>query len=170
MNAPARVPLHQEMALASQVAAQLIAAGIDEDDPDFVELMASETDILERLRRILRAARHTEAQSEALAAIVKDNRERKARLDNKAERLRGVVLQALSELGLSKLDAPDFSASVGGGAFKVIVTDKTAVPDDLCRITREPDKAQIKAAIIRHGDVPGAELANGEPSLTIRTR
>jgi len=169
MNAPTRVPLHQEMALASQVAAQLIAAGIDETDPDFVELMASETDILERLRRILRAARHTEAQSEALAGIVKDNRERKARLDNKAERLRGVVLQAMSELGLKKLDGPDLTATVGSGKPKVVITDEAALPDDACVFKREPSKTAIAAALAE-GPVSGAEWSNSVPVLTVRTR
>lgn len=169
MNAPARVPLHQEMALASQVAAQLIAAGIDETDPDFVDLMASETDILERLRRILRAARHTEAQSEALAGIVKDNRERKARLDNKAERLRGVVLQAMGELGLKKLDGPDITATVGAGKPKVVITDEAALPDDACVFKREPSKTAIAAALAE-GPISGAEWSNPIPVLTVRTR
>jgi stress response protein YsnF len=157
------------MALASQVAAQLIAAGIDETDPDFVELMASETEILERLRRILRAARHTEAQSEALAGIVKDNRERKARLDNKAERLRGVVLQAMSDLGLKKLEGPDLTATVGAGKPKVVITDEAALPDDACVFKREPSKIAIAAALAE-GPVPGAEWANPQPVLTVRTR
>lgn len=169
MTAPARTPLHQEMALASQVAAQLIAAGIDETDPDFAELMASETDILERLRRILRAARHTEAQSEALAGIVKDNRERKARLDNKAERLRGVVLQAMGELGLKKLDGPDLTATVGAGKPKVVITDEAALPDDACIFKREPSKTAIAAALAE-GPVNGAEWSNPVPVLTVRTR
>jgi hypothetical protein len=157
------------MAAASQVAAALIAAGIDETDPDFVELMASETDILERLRRILRAARHTEAQSEALAAIVKDNRERKARLDNKAERLRGVVLQAMGELGLKKLDGPDLTATVGAGKPKVVITDEAALPDDACVFKREPSKTAIAAALAE-GPVSGAEWSNPVSVLTVRTR
>lgn len=169
MNAPARVPLNEEMRLASAVAAQLIAAGIDEDDPHFAELMASETDILERLRRILRAARHTEAQSEALAGIVKDNRERKARLDNKAERLRSVVLQAMSELGLKKLEGPDLTATVGAGKPKVQITDEAALPDDVCAFKREPSKTAIAAALAE-GPVQGAEWSNPIPVLTVRTR
>lgn len=169
MTAPARIPLHQEMALASQVAAQLIAAGIDETDPDFAELMASETDILERLRRILRAARHTEAQSEALAAIVKDNRERKARLDNKAERLRGAVLQAMSELGLKKLAAPDFDASISAGRPKVTVSDEKSIPARFFVVTEALDKRALADAL-KSDAVPGASLSNGSDVLTIRGR
>lgn len=169
MNAPVRIPLHQEMAVASQVAAALIAAGIEPDDPDFAELMASETDVLERLRRILRAARHTEAQSKALGEIQSEMRERKARLDKRAESLRGVVLQALGELGLKKLEAPDFSASVGAPKPSVLITDEAALPDDVCAFKRVPSKTAIAAALAE-GPVPGASMSNGTPSLTIRTR
>jgi len=169
MNAPARIPLHQEMAVASQVAAALIAAGIEPEDPDFAELMASETDIQDRLVRILRAARHTEAQSKALSEIQAEMRERKARLDKKAESLRGVVLQALGELGLRKLEAPDFSASVGAPKTSVTITDEAALPDECCAFKRVPSKTAIAAALAE-GPVPGASMSNGTPSLTIRTR
>lgn len=169
MTAPVRIPLHQEMAVASQVAAALIAAGIEPDDPDFAELMASETDVLERLRRILRAARHTEAQSKALGEIQSEMRERKARLDKKAESLRGVVLQAMAELGLKKLEGPDLTATVGAGKPKVVITDEAALPDDACVFKREPSKAAIAAALAE-GPVSGAEWANPIPVLTVRTR
>lgn len=169
MNAPVRIPLHQEMAVASQVAAALIAAGIEPDDPDFAELMASETDVLERLRRILRAARHTEAQSKALGEIQSEMRERKARLDKKAESLRGVVLQAMAELGLKKLEGPDLTATVGAGKPKVVITDEAALPDEACILKREPSKAAIAAALAE-GPVSGAEWSNPVPVLTVRTR
>jgi hypothetical protein len=169
MTAPARIPLHQEMATASRVAAQLIAFGIDESDPDFVELMASETDVLERLRRILRAARHTEAQSKALGEMQAEMRERKTRLDKKADSLRSVVLQALGELGLKKLEAPDFSASVGAPKPRIVITDEAALPDDVCIFSRTPSKTAIREALAE-GPVVGAELSNGEPSLTVRVR
>lgn len=169
MNAPARIPLHQEMAVAQAVAAQLAAAGIDESDPDFAELLSSETEILERLRRILRAARHTEAQSKALGEIAAEMRERRARLDKKAERLRNVVLEAMGELGLTKLDGPDLSASVSAGKPRVIITDPDALPDEACVFKREPSKTAIAAALAE-GPVQGAEWSNPVPVLTVRTR
>ncbi|MET3481593.1 siphovirus Gp157 family protein [Methylobacterium sp. 1973] len=169
MNAPTRVPLHVEMATASRVAAQLIAAGIDETDPDFAELMASETDIQDRLVRVLRAARYTEAQSDALAEIIKDNRERKARLDKKVEDLRSVVIQAMGELGLKKLAGPDLGASLSVGKPKVQVIDPAALPDDVCVFKREPSKTAIAAALAE-GPVSGAEWSNPAPVLTVRTR
>lgn len=169
MTAPARIPLHQEMFTAQVVIARLIEAGVDESDPDYAELLSSETDIQDRLVRVLRAARHTEAQSEALAGILRENKERKARLDNKAERLRGVVLQAMGDLGLTKLSAPDLTATVGAGKPKVVITDPDKLPDDACVLKREPSKTAIAAALA-DGPVAGAEWGNPQPVLTVRTR
>lgn len=169
MNAPARTPLHEEMRVASAIAAQIIAAGIDPDDPDYAELLSAETDVQDRLRRILRVARHIDAQSDALAGIIKADSERKARLDKKVVGLRGVALQAMSDLGLKRLDAPDFTATISAGRAKVIVTDETAIPGSYFVTTRTLDKRALAAAL-DDAPVPGAEKSNGGPSLTVKVR
>ncbi len=161
--------LSDDIRAGLDVRGALEAAGITAEDPDYAELLASECDVQDRLVRILRAARRTEAQSKALAEILADNRERKARLDTKAERLRGVVLHAMQELGLKRLEGPDLTASLGAGKPKVIVTDDAALPDDVCVMKREPSKAAI-AAWLAEKPCPGAELSNATPSLTVRSR
>ncbi len=161
--------LSEDIRTGLDVRAALEAAGITQDDPDYADLMASECDVQDRLVRILRAARHTEAQSKALAEIVADNRDRKARLDTKAERLRGVVLHAMQELGLKKLAAPDFDATLAAARPKVVITDLSKVPDRFCRFSREPDKQALLAALLRD-EVPGADLGNGGDTLTIRRK
>lgn len=161
--------LSDDIRAGLDVRGALEAAGITAEDPDYAELLASECDVQDRLVRILRAARRTEAQSKALAEILADNRERKGRLDTKAERLRGVVLHAMQELGLKRLEGPDLTASVGSGKPKALITDPAAIPDALCRITREPNKTAIADAM-KVGPVPGAEWSNGSANLTVRTK
>lgn len=165
-----RTPLTNEVRVASEIAAQIIAAGIDpETDPDFAVILGNETDVLDRLRSILRASRYSEAQAKALSEIITDNRERKTRLERKSETLRGIVLHALGELGLKKLEAPDFTASVGTARPSVVITDEAALPDECCAIKREPSKTAIREALA-DGPVPGAEWSNPAPSLTIRAK
>ena len=161
--------LSDDMRVAAEVRAHLIAAGIDADDADLAALMDGECDLIERLRRILRYARQTEALSKALAEMQAEGRERKARLDAKADRLRGVVLHAMQELGLKKIEAPDLTASVGAGRAKVVITDEAALPDDVCVMKREPSKTAI-AAWLAEKPCPGAELGNPVPVLTVRVR
>ncbi len=161
--------LANDVRVAQDIAAQIADAGIDVDDPDFATLIESECDVLEGLRRIIRAARHTDAQAKALAEMLADGRERKARLERKADRLRAAALWALGELGQKRLDAPDFTATVGNSRPKVIITDEGALPDDVCVMKREPSKTAI-AAWLAEKPCPGAEFGNPSPSLTVRTK
>ncbi len=62
-------PLANEVRVASLIATQIFAAGITEDDEDFTDILSAETDILDRLRKIVRAARYVEAQSKALTEM-----------------------------------------------------------------------------------------------------
>lgn len=169
MNAPARIPLSEEVRIGHTVADQLVAAGIDTDDEHYSELFASGSDLPDRLIRILRAARYVEADAETLAGMMKDMAERKARLLRKAESMRQTALWAMSEVGLTKLHGPDLSASVSRGKPSVTITDEAALPDDVCAFKRVPSKTAIAAALAE-GDVPGAAWSNPQPVLTIRTR
>jgi len=161
--------LTDDVHLASQIAEQIIAAGIDEDDEHFADLLASETDVQDRLRRIVRASRYIANDAKALGEMIGEMRERKARLERKAEGLRGAVAWAMGECALKRLNAPDFTATLAAGKPKVIVTDEAALPDDVCVLKREPSKTAI-AAWIADKPCPGAEMSNGGPSLTVRVR
>lgn len=158
-----------EVRVASAIALQIADAGVDADDPDFTTLLESECDVVERLRRVLRASRFQEAQSKALGEMIAEMRERKGRLDRKADGLRGVALWAMTELGLRKVEAPDLTASITAGRPKVIIIDEAALPDDVCVFERKPSKAAI-AAWLDEKPCPGAEMSNGGPSLTVRVR
>jgi phage host-nuclease inhibitor protein Gam len=60
--------------------------------------------------------------------------------------------------------------SIQDGRAGVVITDPQAVPDQFVRIKREPDKTAIGAALASGNAVPGADMRNGAPSLTIRTK
>lgn len=170
MSTAARTPLHAEMQVAAEVIAQLQAAGIDlETDPDFADLLASETDVQNRLVRILRAARHAEAQASAVKAIEAENAERRKRLDAKADRLRDIVLHAMAGLGLKRIEAPDLTATLGTGRPKVIVTDEGQIPGRFFVTSRTLDKRSVSEAL-KEGPVLGVELSNAASALTVRTR
>ncbi len=160
----------QEIATAALVVKALQDAGITPDDPDYETLIESECDALERIRRILRAARYTEANSKALKEIEEENRERRKRFDAKAETLRAVAKQAMQTLGLPKIEAPDFSASLTATRPSVVIEDETAIPSQLCKTTVAPDKNAIKAALEQGEAVPGASLSAPSQTLTVRVR
>lgn len=160
----------QEIATAAFVVQALKDAGITPDDPDFEHLVESECDALERLRRMLRAARYTEANAKALKEIETEMKERRQRFESKADTLRSIVKQAMQTLGLQKIDAPDMTASLTGTGPSVIIEDETAIPTQLCKVVRSPDKTAIKAALEQGEVVPGASLSAPSQTLTVRVR
>ena len=50
------------------------------------------------------------------------------------------------------------------------ITDEKALPDDCFRVKREPDKALIKARLIRGDVIPGAALVQSPSSLVITSK
>jgi hypothetical protein len=169
MNAPLRTNLSQEIAIAHRVADALVAAGVTPEDPDYAELMASETDVQKHLARLLRVARREEAESKALDQLQNDMRARQDRKDKRAQDLRAIVKQAMLDLGLKRLPAPDMTVTISAGRQKVVITEEAALPDRFFVTSRSVDKKAVAAAL-DEGPVPGASLSNGEPSLTIRSR
>ena len=166
--------LAAEVAIARQ-AIDRIREVVDDDDVDFLTLVENETDALEILRRLLRRARRAEAEAAAVAAMRKELAEelaaREERHAQRSEALRRAVVWAMGELGLPRVVAPDFTASLSTPAHgPVEVPDPDAVPAEYCRIVKTPDKAKIKE-LLDGGLCPNwASFAPAKPRLTIRTR
>jgi hypothetical protein len=161
--------LSAEVRVAAEIIDQIRAA-IGDDDADFVEIVENETDVLERLRKMLRVARLAEADAKATADIMDELRDRKTRLAGKADKLRDSVKWALQELGMTKLDAPDMSVSLRTAAPGVEIIDLSQIPERYLKVTVAPDKAAMREALKDGEIIPGACLKNGQPSLTVRSR
>jgi hypothetical protein len=161
--------LSTEVRLAGEIIDQIRAA-IGDDDPDFMEIVENETDLMERLRKMLRAARMSEADAKATGDVMNELRERKARLEGKSEKLRDMVAFAMGELGMDKLPAPDMTVSLRTSPPGVEITDLSALPERYIRVRIEPDKAAMREALKDGEIIPGACLKNGSQTLTIRSR
>jgi len=149
-----------------------------QDDPDladdeqlFSDMLEGEGgDAMEVLHRVLRASIAAKDMAEAADSRAIEIAARRDRYRRRAEALRGAAFAALDALGIKKLELPDLTASVRAGQPVVVITDEAALPEVCIRVTREPDKALIAAALKGGREVPGAELSNSSPSLTVRTR
>lgn len=163
--------LANDVRLTAEIVERIKVAGIGEDDPDFAILVEAECDGPERVRRILRAARHSKAQAEALSKIIEDDTARRKRLEKQTDALRGFAAWMMGEMGLTKISAPDFDAVMRKGKPGLVGGDKAdGLPDRLCRIRRDPDRVAIRKALEDGETVPGFEIGNAEPVLTLVTR
>jgi hypothetical protein len=158
------IPAHRE--IAERVREMFPA----EDEETLADTIEGESDLPGAIIAVLRAAIEREVTVKALADLIETMVGRKRRFEDGARSLRVAALHAMEEVGLKRLAAPDFSVWIATTKGKVIITDESAIPDDLCRITRTPSKTDIAKAIIEGREVPGVTIGNSETHLTVHRR
>lgn len=142
-----------------------------EDEGALLDTLEGLTDLNENLIAILRSRDDDLMLVTGIEARVKELNERKARLELRADAKRAFVCRVMEEAELKRLDAPDWTVSLGRKPQAVQITDEAAVPAEYWRekVTRSVDKTALKAALAT-GKVPGAALDNGGVQLTIRKK
>lgn len=141
-----------------------------DDDAALADTLEGISHAPDLIAKFIRDARADEAMTSALGAMIKDMHERKQRLAMRADRRRLAAQRLMEACQMRKLEMPDFSAHIRNVPGKVEIDDEALLPDELCRVVREPDKAKIKEALVSR-DVPGAHMGNGGgETLSIRTK
>lgn len=148
---------------------QLLAAWPDltEDADTLLDTLAGLDEFEEQCIAALRHAIEREAMGKALAELIDGMQARKKRLEEGAKFLRVAALNAMQEAGVPKIKAPDMSLSVGYSKPKVVIVDEALIPDSLCRISRAANKTEIAKVIAAGEAVPGTELGNPQPFLSV---
>lgn len=141
-----------------------------EDDVLRADMIEGSTDFPAVIGQLLDAERNASAMSDAIKGRRDALTERAQRYDRHSDGLRAAMLKMMQAGDLKKMALPEATISVRAGTPRVIVTDETMIPEDLCRISISPDKKAIRERIDAGEAVPGAVLSNSEPSLAIRTK
>lgn len=142
----------------------------DADEQTIADTAEGESTLDAAILATLRAAIEREAIGKALGGLIDDMASRKRRLDEGAQAMRGAALQAMQEVGLSKLAAPDMSVSVGRSKPKVQIVNPDMLPDTVCTLVRTPSKTKIAEAFALGQDVRGAMMGNPQPFLSIHRK
>ena len=169
---PSAYRIEQAMSIADGVRRRLLA-----DDPDLADdetalrdMLDGETDVYDLVRRMVRFSLDAASLAEAAASRADALAARRDRFKRRAESARAAAFGMLDALGNSKLADPEFTVSISPGKPGVIVTDEQALAAEFVRVSRSPDKTAIAAALKAGQVVAGAEMANGSPVLTIRSK
>jgi hypothetical protein len=134
------------------------------------DMLQAETDAFKLLNVLVRRIGTCEAFEAGLAAYVMDIRDRKDRYERKRLAMREMIRKLMDHANLAKAEIDAATISIKRGAAKVIVSDETVVPDEFCRIKKEPNKTAIKASLESGAQVPGCTLSNAEPIVSIRVK
>jgi hypothetical protein len=164
MDAPP--DLHWLAALRERLVA--IEPDMATDEGLLFDAIDGQSDAADQLRAILRHGIEASVFAEALKRHVQVLEQRRARFMAREDACRATVREAMDALGIKKLDAPDFTASIIPGRPRVVVPDVDALPDEFVRTTVEPDLSAISAALKGGAEVPGASFSNAAPVLTVR--
>ena len=81
------------------------------------------------------------------------------------------TIEAMNEVGLKKLEQPDFTASTRLGSPALVVTSEQVIPEAYW-VPQSPrlDRQGLTADLKRGKDIPGACLGNANPILVVRTK
>lgn len=150
------------------LAAQVRALAGDDDDA-FVDTLEGTTDALEAASAVLRGVYEAEAHAVACRALAASYTDRARALELRDERLRGALVNFLSEIGEKSLRLPEGTISRRAGSRLVVgQPNPDALPDSLVRIKREPSLSAIKEALEAGEEIAGLSLSNGGETLSIR--
>ena len=93
----------------------------------------------------------------AFVFALDDMRERLSRLELRASKKRELALEAMTEVGLSKLEQPDFTASARAGSPALVVIAEESIPGAYW-LPQPPklDRQAILGELKRGIEIPGA--------------
>jgi hypothetical protein len=165
------LPLKNELQLYHRLRERLVEHLPNIDDETIRDTLEGITDLHEMIAAVIRSALVDEALHAGLRFRLDDMRDRLSRLELRASKKRGLALEAMTEVGLSKLEQPDFTASARAGTPALVVIAEESIPGAYW-LPQPPklDRQAILGELKRGIEIPGAEMSNPKPVLSVRTK
>ena len=135
------------------------------DEQTLADTVEGLTDLHEILTAVIRAALADQALANGLEGRIAEMQARQDRLQDRAAKRRQIVKEAMVELDLKKLSAPDFTASIRPGVPALMVIDEAAVPSIYWEL-REPrlNRKGLANDLKQGVAIAGVALSNPEQS------
>ena len=164
-------PVHYEIHLYTYLRQKLMEAFPEADDDTIRDTLEGLTTLHELIAETIRSALTDEALLTGLHRRLQDMKDRLSRLEARSARKRELALEAMSEAGLRKLEQPDFTASSRNGPAGLLIISEDRIPPAYW--LPQPPKLDRQALIsdLKRGDeIPGVQLSNPKPVLSVRTK
>jgi hypothetical protein len=141
------------------------------DDETLADTLEGITDLHEMIAAVIRSALVDEALQVGLRARVIDMKERLSWLELRASKKRELALEVILDVGLTKLEQPDFTAFTRAGSPSLVVIAEERIPEPYW-LPQPPklDRQAILAELKRGIEIPGAQMSNPKPVLSVRTK
>jgi len=144
---------------------------VEDDEVLRVDTLEGATNMDELLTAIVRGIEDAKALHAGTEQRLDELEARQKRFKMRIEFLRAMILKIMDHAKIKKRELPEATLSIRASQQKLIGDpDPDTLPDDLCKITREADRAKIRAHLLTGGEVEGFALSNAEPSLAVYVR
>jgi hypothetical protein len=163
--------LKNKLQLYSRLHERLLEHLPDIDDETIRDTLEGITDLHEMIAAVIRSALVDEALHAGLRFRVDDMKERLSRLELRADKKRELALEAMTEVGLTRFEQPDFTAFTRAGSPALVVIAEERIPEPYW-LPQPPklDRQAILAELKRGTEIPGAQMNNPKPVLSVRTK
>jgi hypothetical protein len=163
--------LKQQVHVYQTLQERLKSSFPDADRDTIRDTLEGITDLHEIIAAIIRSALIDEALQVGLQSRLEEMKQRLARLDERKSKKRQLALEAMSEVGLAKLEQPDFTASARTGTAALVVLSQDQIPDAYW-LAQPPklDRQSILSELKRGREIAGVQLSNPQPVLMVRTK
>jgi hypothetical protein len=150
---------------------RLVSEYPEADDETLRDTLEGITDLHEMIAAVIRSALVDEALQAGLRTRLEDMRRRLERLEMRSAKKRELALEALTEAGLKRLEQPDFTAFTRAGLPGLIIVSESAIPVSYW-VPQPPrlDRQSLLTDLKGGSAIPGAQLSNPKPILTVRTK
>jgi hypothetical protein len=168
---PAHLSLKIEASKYQTLRERLLADWPTLEDDCLLDTLEGITDLHEMIAAVIRSALVDEALQAGLRTRLEEMRQRLARLEERGAKKRQLALDAMCEVGLKKLEQPDFTASARAGLPHLLIVADDVIPEPYW-VPQPPklDRQSLLADLKRGDVIPGAQLGNPKPSLAVRTK
>jgi len=141
------------------------------DEQTLADTVEGLTVVHEIITAIVRSALADEALASGLQSRIAEMEERLARIQDRADKRREFAKDAMIDLDLKKIAAPDFLISIRTGTPSLVVLDEGVVPTAYWepgapRLKRQELLNELKAG----SEIEGVALSNPEPIMSVRVR
>lgn len=143
----------------------------DLDGETLADTVEGLTSLPEIVEAIIRSALADEALAVGLKGRIEDMQGRLQRLTERASARRSMARDVMIDVGLKKITAPDFTASIRAGTSSLVILDEAQIPADYWE-AREPklNRQALLTDLKLQGEIAGVALSKPEPTLSVRTR
>jgi hypothetical protein len=140
------------------------------DERTLADTIEGLTDLHEIVAAIIRSVLVDTAWVAALRQRIQEMQQRLERVEDRISKRRGVARDVMTEIGLSKLVASDFTVSIRVGQPSLEVVEENCIPANFW-IAQAPklDRQALLKGLKAGATIPGVKLAEPLPVLSIRT-